>query len=1034
MSMNRLPIALRAYTERTDRPHRAGSPFPWRGWPKQILVFDTETTVDGLQRLTFGSYRYLEVGSDGKPALVEEGLFHDDDLAHSDPEGFRVLTAYVKRHKELKLFSRSGFLDEVFYRVAYQTRALVVGFNLPFDLTRLATSWGEGRGKFYGGFSLVLWEAWDANKQECIEDRWRPRLLMNLLDSKRAFIEFATPLALDPQDADVIEGEAGKKTKWAFRGNFLDLRTLAYAQTGESYSLASACKAFGVRHGKGIAKEHGRITKEYIDYNRRDVLATCELLIRLADEFEVHPIGLNPCKAFSPASIGKAYMRSLGVMSPFQKFADLPREVDGIAMSAYYGGRAECHIRKTPVPVVHTDFISMYPTVFALLGLWDLVTAQSLVIEECTAEAQAQLSAATAETYFTSENWGQLNWFGEIEPSGDIVPVRAQYDPANPALNIAVNTLTSSQPFWFAGPDLVASSLLARNPPRLKRAIRLVPKGKQEGLKEVLFSGTLPIDPAGSDFIKTLIEQRKRIQKGGLAREDRERIARALKLVANSTSYGIFAEINQERLPKDSEADVRVYAAGSSFDATSRTPESPGEFCRPPFAALITAAARLMLALLERSVTDMGGTFAFCDTDSMAIVATKRGGLVPVTGGPARNRRGKRGVKALSWTQVSEIVEKFADLNPYDPSAVRGSVLEIKDVNFGKGGKQLPLYVYVIASKRYTFFRKRGKSKLQIIEPSEHGLGHLLNPMPDSEPGLWIELLWRSIVANELGIPVPKIPFLDLPALTRITVSSPHILRPFMAAQIELPFKERTSPTIFMLSASVAPNGHPVGADPLRFHLVSPYQPDSSRWLATNWTDLHSGHQYQASTSYPAHPYMAQIRSYRDVLSEYVAHPEPKSATTKGEPCGRKTRGLLERRRVGAQSIVCVGKETNRLESVQQGLVHDWGEVYSIYHNPELDPWRTEILSILKTIPAQILAELAHVSTRTIRSIRNGHSVPSPKTRALLVEIAINAQKITPKQRHNNTSATQNNVPNTAKTPRTTKKRRVATKRHIVNA
>ena len=40
--------------------------------------------------------------------------------------------------------------------------------------------------------------------------------------------------------------------------------------------------------------------------------------------------------------------------------------------------------------------------------------------------------------------------------------------------------------------------------------------------------------------------------------------------------------------------------------------------------ASITAAARLMLALLEREVTKVGGSYAFCDTDSLAIVATPR--------------------------------------------------------------------------------------------------------------------------------------------------------------------------------------------------------------------------------------------------------------------------------------------------------------------------------------------------------------------------------------------------------------------------
>ena len=44
--------------------------------------------------------------------------------------------------------------------------------------------------------------------------------------------------------------------------------------------------------------------------------------------------------------------------------------------------------------------------------------------------------------------------------------------------------------------------------------------------------------------------------------------------------------------------------------------------------ALLPAAGHLLLALLERLVTDRGGTYAMEDTDSIAIVASKEGGLV----------------------------------------------------------------------------------------------------------------------------------------------------------------------------------------------------------------------------------------------------------------------------------------------------------------------------------------------------------------------------------------------------------------------
>src|SRR5262249_53477881 len=71
-------------------------------------------------------------------------------------------------------------------------------------------------------------------------------------------------------------------------------------------------------------------------------------------------------------------------------------------------------------------------------------------------------------------------------------------------------------------------------------------------------------------------------------------------------------------------------------------PDRVGEFCFPALASLITGAARLMLALLEYSVRELGGTYAMEDTDSMAIVATERGGEIPCPDGR---------VSALSWEQ-----------------------------------------------------------------------------------------------------------------------------------------------------------------------------------------------------------------------------------------------------------------------------------------------------------------------------------------------------------------------------------------------
>jgi hypothetical protein len=52
------------------------------------------------------------------------------------------------------------------------------------------------------------------------------------------------------------------------------------------------------------------IHNQYIDDIRRDVLAMSELAEELVGELAEHPIAVPPTYAFSPASIGKGYLRS----------------------------------------------------------------------------------------------------------------------------------------------------------------------------------------------------------------------------------------------------------------------------------------------------------------------------------------------------------------------------------------------------------------------------------------------------------------------------------------------------------------------------------------------------------------------------------------------------------------------------------------------------------------------------------------------------------------------------------------------------
>ncbi len=55
-------------------------------------------------------------------------------------------------------------------------------------------------------------------------------------------------------------------------------------------------------------------------------------------------------------------------------------------MNAYFGGRTECKIRKTPIEADLIDFLSMYPTVCTLQGLWNFVIADKIEYFDATDE------------------------------------------------------------------------------------------------------------------------------------------------------------------------------------------------------------------------------------------------------------------------------------------------------------------------------------------------------------------------------------------------------------------------------------------------------------------------------------------------------------------------------------------------------------------------------------------------------------------------------------------------------------------------
>lgn len=498
----------------------------------------------------------------------------------------------------------------------------------------------------------------------------------------------------------------------SFRGHFLDLHQLVSGLTGEKMSLEVACKAFNVERGKVQAQQHGLLTLDYIEYNRRDVEATFELCLKALAEYDRHPFSPGHPAAgykrpetlvYSTASITKAYLAAMGVLPPMQKNPGFPKDILGACMEAFHGGRAEANIMRCPGPVVHTDFTSMYPTVSALMGLWTLLIAGRVETVEAPGEVQSWLAELQPKGLMHPEAWLGLVGIALVQPAGaDLLPVRAAYGRedagSDDPYRIALAYPVFDRPVWYALADLAASKILTGKTPEVLRAIRFIPAGTQAGLRPTRIRGTVEVDPLRDDLFRRVIEERTRVKRGqspynGLSDDERRWLQQSLKTLANSL-FGVLVEVNKQRLPEGKRAPVRVWHGQGSYRTSVGAVEEPGAFFFPPLGTLITAAARLMLALLEWQVGRRGGSFAFCDTDSMAIVAAAHGGAMTIEGRGNDGRVIPQKIRVLSWREVEEIAQAFRVLNPYDRRAVPGLILRIEDVNF-RNGRQVQLHAFV---------------------------------------------------------------------------------------------------------------------------------------------------------------------------------------------------------------------------------------------------------------------------------------------------------------------------------------------------
>jgi len=855
-------------------------------WPEYAVVFDTETTLDPQnQSLLFGFYRVCKLQGTIYEC-VEEGILHADDLNRKYldviNEYARAVSSEVSNSdfdEKIHVYSRSEFVEKIFFD-AIRTRSLIVAFNAPWDISRLSVDHKVSRNR---GWSLIVSLRLSRKTGEIEPNPERPRVRVTSKDAKAAFFSLTKPQRPE-------EWPTYKVGKTRLVCRVLDLHTLAWALYNESYSLKAACKELGTKNQKfGDHDPSGTVTTDELEYARQDVRCTVDLLNSLKEEFDRHPIELHPDKAVSPASVGKAYLRTMGIVPPKDKFA-VPNYIQGIASQAYFGGRAECRIRNTPVPVVLTDFSSQYPSINSLLGNREVLIAESLSFEDATAEVRALVDKITLDDCFKPSYWKKMKLFARIRPDEDVLPVRAEYSDDGITKNIGVNYFTSKKPIWLSGPDVIASKLLAGKVPRIEKAIRMVPRGQQKGLKAISLRGMVAVDPRKHDLFQVMVEQKQ------VYKTSNEALSYFLKICANSTSYGMFFELTPQK--KFNPVKVKVFSGEHRHEPCVDTIEKPGEWYFPPIAALITGGAHLFLAMLERCIAEQGGHYLFCDTDSMCIVASKAGGEVACLNEPF--------IKALSWKDVDKIAKRFESLNCYDRTKVPGSMLKIEKVNFD-GREQIDLFGYAISAKRYVLYRYDAQGNIALVDAKAHGLGYLYPPkeaIQDDPKSDWVFEAWHWVLEGEVATPRPNPKWFSIPAMMRMTVSTPAILGLL---------KGFTKPFNFIHVPLLFPSLYPAGKKPSNFSLIMPFSKDREQWLNTKAVDTHGGKRYSVTLLDPTgRTKKIEVKCYGNVLGAYREHPEAKFLGHDGKPCYSLTRGLLRRSHIVADRHRYIGKETSR--------------------------------------------------------------------------------------------------------------------------
>jgi uncharacterized protein YnzC (UPF0291/DUF896 family) len=285
-----------------------------------------------------------------------------------------------------------------------------------------------------------------------------------------------------------------------------------------------------------------------------------------------------------------------------------------------------------------------------------------------------------------------------------------------------------------------------------------------------------------------------------------------LKILANSSTYGIFIEMRQQ----DKESKFRVYSKNSFW--VKQKMEEEGKFFNPLIAVMQIAGARLLLSMAENYISGRGETHYYMDTDSCFVP--------PHLAEPLR--------------------DFFAPLNPYEFNA-----------DFFEIEKEKLLF-YAISSKRYVLYRMK-KSKPEIVDYKLHGLGHLLSPYKKEIN--WHKQIWQDVlnlhykIISKDEIIKKYSPFY---CVSKLSVSTPFIYNQFKKYNNEKYFSKQIKPFNFVLVGQ--------GMDK-NIKPIAPFSKNSQEAIFNPFINYKTGEVLNGEKYW---------RPLSEIILKFIDHPESK--------------------------------------------------------------------------------------------------------------------------------------------------------------